>query len=157
VRKLLALTCAALVAGCGGGSGGSDDADTAAAPPGTTPTGVQTVTVPDTARLQETPDGDPQFTIQLETDDTTVQAGRPWEYTVRAADSDGQPASATAKMRVFADGELVDTLGWFPFDGELTRTHTWSRTLVDKEVYFQAEVEGSGGTQRRNVEITVGQ
>ena len=58
-------------------------------------------------------------------------------------------------MRVFVDDELVDTLGWFTFDGRLTNTHRWPKALRGKDVVLQAEVEGEGGTQRANWPVSV--
>ena len=60
-------------------------------------------------------------------------------------------------MRVFVDGELVDTIGFFGFTGTLSRTHRWPAVLKGKTgVVLQAEVEGDGGTQRANLPVTVG-
>jgi hypothetical protein len=159
MRRLLVVVL--LLAGCGGGGGGGGAADGGEAAGTTaatvaTPTDVQTVTVPDTARVDPTSDGDPTFTVELDPEDETATAGRPWRFTVRAVDSAGAPASATAKMRVFVGDELVDTLGWFPFEGTLTRTHTWPRALIGKDVVLQAEVEGPGGTQRENADVRIG-
>ena len=152
-RAVLVLVIVALAAGCGGG--GTENGETAAQPTvAPTPTEVQTLTVPDTARLEETPDGEPAFTVAL-TAPREAKAGAMWRFTVKAIDQSGQPASGTAKMRVFADGELVDTLGWFPFEGTLQETHRWPRSLVGKKVVLQAEVEGAGGTQRKNLPVSV--
>jgi len=149
---LLLLFLLALVVGCGGGNDQT-------APPGTTaPTtsGVLTVTQPkNTAKPGEEPIGDPTFTVTLSGESTTPTAGRPWRYTVRAKSKQGGTAAGTAKMRVFVDGELVDTLGWYPFEGELVRTHVWPRSLRGEPAEFQAEVEGNGGTQRAVLSVTV--
>lgn len=113
-------------------------------------TDVLTVTQPeDTAKPGEEPIGAPEFTVTLTGESTTPTAGRRWRYTVRATSKQGGgPAGGTAKMRVFVAGELVDTLGWFPFEGELVRTHVWPRSLRGESAELQAEVEGVGGTQR---------
>jgi hypothetical protein len=149
VRRCLLLV-ALLAAGCGGGGG-------SASPPATTqvtPTNVQTVTIPETADPDETPSGEPTFEATLAGQAPTALAGAAWNYTVTAT-KDGQPASATAKMRVFVDDELVDTLGWFPFEGRLVQTHRWPRSLRGEDVVLQAEVEGEGGTQRVNFPVEV--
>lgn len=144
MRRFALLILLAFAAGCGGGSNQT-------APPGTAPTStdVLTVTQPeDTAKPGEEPIGTPEFTVTLTGESTTPTAGRRWRYTVRAKSKQGGPAGGTAKMRVFVDGELVDTLGWFPFEGELARTHVWPRSLRGESAELQAEVEGNGGTQR---------
>jgi hypothetical protein len=151
VRRL-ALLLALLTAGCGGGSDGDAVAPTTTAAP--TPTGVVTVTVPDTADPAEEASGEPTFEVTLRGQSHEATAGAAWAYTVTARKG-AQPAGGTAKMRVFLDGELIDTLGWFPFDGRLTRTHRWQKALRGKEVVFQAEVEGEGGTQRANWPVSI--
>jgi hypothetical protein len=149
------LLVALLAAGCGGGGGddGGSASPTGGAEP--TPTEVQTVTIPETADPDEVPSGEPAFEATLTAQGESAQAGAAWRYTV-TAEKDGMPASATAKMRVFVGDELVDTLGWFPFEGTLTRTHTWPRALIGKDVVLQAEVEGPGGTQRENADVRIG-
>lgn len=152
-RSALALLLLVLAAGCGGG-------DDQTAQPGETTTAtspdVLTVTQPNnTAMAGEDPTGDPQFTVTLRGESTKPTAGRPWRYTVRATSKDGGPASGTAKMRVWVDGELVDTLGFFSFDGVLAKTHTWPRSLRGESPELQAEVEGEGGTQRAVVRVKV--
>jgi hypothetical protein len=153
VRRYTFLLLLALATGCGGGS---DET----APPGTaasTSTDVLTVTQPgNTAIAGEEPTGDPQFTVTLTGESTAPAAGRPWRYTVRARSKDGgSSASGTAKMRVWVDEELVDTLGFFAFDGQLVRTHVWPRSLRGEAAELQAEVEGDGGTQRAVLRVEV--
>ena len=151
VRSSLLLLLLAVAAGCGGGN---DQAS-----PGTTDpssTDVLTVTQPeDTARPGPDPTGDPSFTVTLTGESTTPTAGRPWRYTVRATSKEGGSASGTAKMRVWVDGELVDTLGFFLFDGQLVKTHVWPRSLRGESAELQAEVEGDGGTQRAVLPVSV--
>jgi hypothetical protein len=152
VRTCLVLVVL-LAAGCGGGGGGGDSATpTGDAQP--TPTDVQTVTIPETADPEQRPSGQPVFEATLTAQADSAQAGTAWRYTV-TAEKDGQPASATAKMRVFVEDELVDTLGWFPFEGRLEQTHRWPRSLRGEDVVLQAEVEGEGGTQRVNFPVEV--
>jgi hypothetical protein len=151
-RSALLLLLLAVAAGCGG----SDQT----APPGGTTTAtspdVLTVTQPNnTAMAGEDPTGDPQFTVTLSGASREATAGRPWRYTVRARAKDGGPASGTAKMRVWVDGELVDTLGFFTFEGTLVKTHTWPRSLRGETAELQAEVEGDGGTQRAVFRVSV--
>lgn len=152
-RGLLLL--AVLAAGCGGGGGGDEGGGTALPPATTqTPTEIQTVTVPETADPAAKPSGRPRFEARLTAQGHSAVAGTPWRYTV-VATKGGRPAGGTAKMRVFLGDELVDTLGWFPFEGTLTKTHQWPRSLRGKKVVLQAEVEGEGGTQRANWPVTI--
>jgi len=158
VRTVLLVLGALLLAGCGGGG---DDGDTAASPSiATTATGAPapTVTVapPEEPQADPTPTGDPTFTITLTAESHTPKAGRPWSYTVRARSMAGGIAGGTAKIRVFVNGEAVDTIGFFGFDGQLKRTHNWPPSLRgEKGVVLQAEVEGDGGTQRANWPVVV--
>jgi hypothetical protein len=152
VKRALLLGVALVAAGCG--SGDSDQAGTTGpTPPAAAP--VTVTTTADTAQADATPTGNPEFVIRLTAESGTATTGQPWRYTVRATLNSGGPAPGTAKMRVFVDGELVDTLGWFPFEGTLNKTHKWPTVLKGKDVVFQAEVEGAGGTQRANFPVTV--
>lgn len=154
-RAALALSLAFLAAasGCGGTDNGSGGA-TAVAPPTTAP--VTVTTQADTAQAQAEPTGKPEFRVELTGESPQATAGQPWRYTVRATTPSGAPANGTAKMRVFLQGELVDTLGFFVLkNGVLSRTHKWPAILKGKTVELQAEVEGAGGTQRTNYTVTV--
>jgi hypothetical protein len=92
----------------------------------------------------------------LTAESPTATVGRPWRYTVRAVAQSGGGAAGTAKMRVFVENELVDTIGFFAFENTLSRTYRWPSVLRGKEgVVLQAEVEGAGGTQRANLPVTV--
>jgi hypothetical protein len=145
-----ALLCALALAGCGGGGEG-----TTAASPATT--NVVSVTLPeDTANPEEKPTGAPEFTITLEGESDEPVAGTRWRYVVTARRADGGAAAGTAKMRVFVEGALADTIGYFGFSRRLARTFRWSAVLRGKKgVVLQAEVEGEGGTQRANFPVTV--
>lgn len=149
--RRLSLLLVLAAAGCGGGGNGDDAGTTAAL---TTPTDIVTVTVPDTADPQEKPSGTPTFEATLTAQSHDAAAGAAWSYTV-TAEKGGRPAAGTAKMRVFVGDELVDTLGWFTFEGRLTKIHRWPRSLRGKEVVLQAEVEGEGGTQRVNWPVSI--
>ena len=141
-----------LAAGCGGG----DDQTAQQGTTAPTSTDVLTITQPEnTERPGEVPTGDPQFTVTLSGESRTPTAGRPWRYTVRAQSKQGGSASGTAKMRIWVDGELVDTLGFFAFDGQLVKTHVWPRSLRGEPAELQAEVEGDGGTQRAVLQVRV--
>jgi hypothetical protein len=141
-------------AGCGGADEEQPPATLGSPAPTTAPL---TVTKPEeTAQASAQPTGNPTFEIQLEGESPTATVGRPWRYTVRATSASGGSAGGTAKMRVFVDGELVDTIGYFAFNDVLTRTHKWPSILKGKKgIVLQAEVEGDGGTQRENYPVTV--
>jgi hypothetical protein len=151
-RAALAITLALAAAGCGGADAGNGGT-TAATPPTTAP--ITVTTQADTARAEAKPTGRPKFRVQLTGESPQATAGQPWRYVVRATTPSGAPANGTAKMRVFLEGELVDTLGFFRFEGTLSRTHKWPAILKGKSVELQAEVEGAGGTQRVNYAVTV--
>jgi hypothetical protein len=155
VLRGLPLVAVALLAACGGGGEGKP-VTTGAAPPSTqTSTGIVTVTVPNTANAKPVPTGKPAFKIELTATAHTMRAGESFRFTVRAVDANGKPAAGTAKMRVFLGKDPVDTLGFFPFTGTLTRTYRFSKLLKGKDVILQAEVEGAGGTQRANWPVHV--
>jgi hypothetical protein len=155
VRPAIALLLgllATVLAACGGGdesgAAGTTAADTAP---------VVTVTTPkETAQRQPASTGEPTFRITLRGENHAAEAGEAWSYVVTSRDQAGAPAYGTAKMRVFVGPELVDTLGWFPFTGRLSRTYVWQEPLRGKrDVVLQAEVEGDGGTRRLNWPVVV--
>lgn len=150
-RSLLLLVLA--LAACGG----VDDEAATTGDSGSPTAPVVTVTQPkDTAQAAPEPTGKPTFAITISAENRKPVAGTSWRYTVTAAAKGGGSAGGTAKMRVFVEDELVDTLGFFAFDGRLTRTHVWPAVLRGKkEVVLQAEVEGAGGTQRANLPVIV--
>jgi hypothetical protein len=152
-RAALVLSLLLAAAGCGG----TDNSDTGATPVAPATTAPVTVTtVADTAQAEAKPSGKPTFQVQLMGESPQATAGKPWRYTVRATTPSGAPANGTAKMRVFLNGTLVDTLGFFVLrNGGLSRTHRWPSILKGKKVEVQAEVEGAGGTQRVNYPVTV--
>jgi hypothetical protein len=145
----------ALLAACGGGGEGEPVTTGAAPPPSDTSTGIQTITVPNTANAKPVPTGNPAFKIEITASAHTVRAGAPFRFIVNAVDADGKPAAGTAKMRVFLGSDPVDTIGFLPFTGTLTRTYRFSPLLKGKDVVLQAEVEGAGGTQRANWPVHV--
>jgi hypothetical protein len=157
VRRASILIVLLVLSGCGGGGGGdAENGNTAAQPASTgqTPTSVVTVKVPDTADPNAEPSGEPAFRAQLTATGHSVAAGSPFSFTVTATKG-GQPAAGTAKMRVFVGDELINTIGWFAFDGRLVKSYVWPRSLKGKTAILQAEVEGEGGTQRVNWPVDV--
>ena len=157
MRRASSLIVRLARAGCGGGGPPADDGGATVAQPGTTaqtPTSVVTVKVPDTADPNAEPSGAPAFKANLTATGHSVAAGSPFSFTVTASKG-GSPASATAKMRVFVGDELVNTIGWFAFDGKLEKSYVWPRSLKGKTAILQAEVQGEGGTQRVNWPVEV--
>ena len=158
VRRASILIVLLALAGCGGGGGGdAGNGGATVAQPGTTAqssTDVVTVKVPDTADPNAEASGAPAFKAALTATSHSVAAGSPFAFTVTATKR-GQPAACTAKMRVFVDDELVNTIGWFPFEGRLVKSYVWPRSLKGKTAILQAEVEGEGGTQRVNWPVRV--
>ena len=153
ILPLLALVLSGSAAACGAD-------EEAGAPPTTTAVtpapSVTVKTLEETSKPRPEPTGKPKFRITLTGENGAPTAGRPWRYTVRATTPAGRPASGVAKMRVFVGDELVDTIGFFQFDGTLSRTHRWPDVLRGREnVFLQAEVEGEGGTQRVNFVVDV--
>jgi hypothetical protein len=160
VRRASILIVLLALAGCGGGGadegGSAGDGGTTAAQPTTTgsSTGVLTVKVPNTADPNAEASGSPVFKAGLTATAHSVAAGSPFAFTVTATKG-GEPAPGTAKMRVFVDDELVNTIGWFAFEGRLVKSYVWPRSLKGKTAVLQAEVEGEGGTQRVNWPVEV--
>jgi hypothetical protein len=155
VRRASILIVLLVLAGCGGGDGG--DGGATVAQPGTgaqSSNDVVTVKVPDTADPNAEPSGNPAFKANLTATGHEVAAGSPFSFTVTARKG-GTPAAGTAKMRVFVDDELVDTIGWFSFDGKLVKSYVWPRSLRGKKAILQAEVAGEGGTQRVNWPVEI--
>lgn len=150
----LPLVAVALLAACGGSGEGKPVTTSATPAPTQTSTGVVTVTVPNTANPKPVASGKPTFDVTLTASSHAVRAGEPLRWTVRAV-SEGKPAGGTAKMRVFVGGEAVDTIGFIPFTGSLSRTYRFSPLLKGKDAILQAEVEGDGGTQRANWPVHV--
>ena len=103
----------------------------------------------------EDPTGDPQFTVTLSGESRSRPRGARGATPSARSRRTASAASGTAKMRVWVDGELVDTLGFFSFDGTLVKTHTWPRSLRGETAELQAEVEGDGGTQRAVFRVVV--
>ena len=141
-----------------GACAGGDEEDSSGQTGATPEAPAVTVTKPkETIQLRPAPTGKPTFTIELSGDGHAAQAGESWPFTVTAKDTAGKPTFGTAKMHVFVGTQHVDTLGWFPFEGKLSRTHTWPAALRGKkDVVLQAEVEGDGGTQRQNWPMSIG-
>ena len=91
--------------------------------------------------------GKPRFRATLLGDDPKPRAGVPWRFALRAFDGAGNPVGGTAILRVVANGRIVDTLGWFRFDGLLRQTYRWPSALRGSSALLQATVVGPGGTR----------
>jgi hypothetical protein len=144
-RRVLVVVaaCAALV-GCGGGSPGTE---------GQSPTPTATVgatVAPPSVTPPKTP-----FKATLTAGGHRPKAGRPWQFVVKARNLDGSPVSGTVKAQVLLGGAVVDTIGWFGFDGTLKHTITWSPDKRHQPLVFRAGVNANGGTKNLDYEITV--
>ena len=102
---------------------------------------------PNTAEPGEEPTGAP--TVHRHADaaraDGRPQGARGATPSVRRR-RPGSSRAAPAKMRVFVDDELVDTLGFFSFDGKLVKTHAWPRSLRGQD----RRAPGRGRGRRRH-------
>jgi hypothetical protein len=90
--------------------------------------------------------GRPSFRPEIDGASRSPAAGRPWSYVVRGADAAGRGIRGTAVVRVLVRGRVVDTVGWFSFNGALHRTYRWSPSLRGRQALLQASVVGPGGT-----------
>jgi hypothetical protein len=144
-RSVLLLGLTAVLAGCGAG-----DEDAA-----TPPTQTVVVTVSGSETTPANAPGKPTFDIKL-TAPATAEAGKPYRFVVTARSKSGNPVGGTAKMRVYEGGVLVNTIGWFTFEGRLTQTYVWPTSQRGKpDVVLEAEVEGPGGTQRASQPVAI--
>jgi hypothetical protein len=82
-------------------------------------------------------------------------AGTPWSYTVRAHDSAGRRVGGTAIVRVLAHGKVVDTVGWFSFNGVLRRTYRWPAALSGSYAVLRAKVVAPSGTRAAGYGVRV--
>ncbi len=97
----------------------------------------------------------PHFQATLRGDSHRPAAGEEWHFTVRAVDAAGRPVSGTAIVRVLVRGKVVDTVGWFGFDGTLRRTYRWSTTLKGSTAVLEAKVVGPGGARTVTYDVRV--
>jgi hypothetical protein len=91
--------------------------------------------------------GDPRFSATVSGQNRRPSVGTPWWWAVRARGAGGHAAGGTAIVRVVVAGKVVDTVGWFGFDGRLQRAYRWSLKLRGSPALFQAKIVGPGGTR----------
>jgi hypothetical protein len=89
--------------------------------------------------------GRPRFRISLMAASHAPSAGTRWSYVVRARDAQGRAVGGTAIVRVVVNGKVVDTVGWFSFNGTLRRSYRWSSELKGQAAVFLVKVIGPGG------------
>jgi hypothetical protein len=87
----------------------------------------------------------PSFRVTLKGQNHTPRAGVRWGYVVRATTRSGARFKGTAIMRVFVNGKVVDTIGWFGFKGVLRKSYRFNPVLRGKRAVLQAKVIGTGG------------
>jgi hypothetical protein len=91
--------------------------------------------------------GRPHFVVRLVPQNRAPRAGRRWRFAVYARDARDRPVGGTVVVRVAVAGHIVDTVGWFKFDGNLRRAYSWSKVLRGSLALFQARVIGPGGSR----------
>jgi hypothetical protein len=89
----------------------------------------------------------PHFNASVVGSTKTPFAGMRWRYRIRAVNSAGRPVKASALVRVFVAGRVLDTIGMFGFKGTLRGTYRWSTTLRGFRAVLQAKVTGPGGVR----------
>jgi hypothetical protein len=102
-----------------------------------------------------TREGRPTFGTFVRTKTHKPAARAPWRFTVRAFGKRGRPVGGTAVARVVRGGRVVDTIGWFGFNGSLSRTYRWPSWLRGSPAVFQVKVIGRGGTRTVGFAIRV--
>jgi hypothetical protein len=90
--------------------------------------------------------GDPRFSATVSGQNRRPKVGTPWWWAVRAR-AGGRAAGGTAIVRVVVAGHVVDTVGWFGFDGAVGHSYRWSPKLRGSPALFQAKIIGPGGTR----------
>jgi hypothetical protein len=97
----------------------------------------------------------PRFQASIRGENRAPLVGQSWGYVVRAADSSGRPVGGTAVVRVALRGRIVNTIGWFRFNGRLHRWYRWSPALVGTSAVLQAKVVALGGTRTVGYHVRV--
>jgi hypothetical protein len=97
----------------------------------------------------------PRFSVTVSGSNHSPRAGKLWRYVVRAVDPAGQPVGGTAIVQVLVRGRVVDTVGWFGFEGVLRRSYRFSTLLVGKSAVFRAKVIGPGGVRFAGFKVHV--
>jgi hypothetical protein len=91
--------------------------------------------------------GKPRFHATIVGSGHVARPGSSWYFIVRALDQNGNSVHGTAIVRVVADGQFVDTVGWIGFKKKIVRTYSWSPVLRGTLALMQARVIGPGGTR----------
>jgi hypothetical protein len=99
--------------------------------------------------------GDPRFSATLSGQNRRPSVGTPWWWAVRARGAGGRAAGGTAIVRVVVAGHVVDTIGWFGFNGSIGRSYRWSPKLRGVPALFQAKILGPGGTRTVSFAVRV--
>jgi hypothetical protein len=99
--------------------------------------------------------GDPHFSATLSGQNRRPRAGAPWWWALRARGAGGRAAGGTAIVRVVVAGHVVDTVGWFGFDGRIGRSYRWSPKLRGFPALLQAKILGPGGTRTVSYAVRV--
>lgn len=98
--------------------------------------------------------GKPRFRVTLSGGGHAARVGAPWRFVVRAHDAAGA-VGGTAVVRIVVGGHISDTLGWFAFDGRLTRSYRWTKRLRGRLALVQVRVVGPGGSRTAGYMVRV--
>lgn len=153
VRGTTPVACAfvLLAAACGGTS--SSTPPPAGGPPPVTTAPIVTTPVTTAAANPGSPKR--PFKATLVTDGHRPVVGKPWHFTVKASNTDGTPVAGTVKVKVLLSGKLIDTIGWFGFNGTLKHTVSWTSDKRGQPLVFRAEVDANGGAKYLDYPIRV--
>jgi hypothetical protein len=99
--------------------------------------------------------GAPRFAVRVVPQDHSPRAGRGWHFAVHARSGRNRPVGTSVVVRVASRGHIVDTVGWFGFDGDLRGTYSWPKALSGSFAVFQAKVVGPGGTRIVGIPVRV--
>jgi hypothetical protein len=84
--------------------------------------------------------GRPAVRVSISAAGHAPAAGRPWRFAVRAVTQGGRAVGGTAIVRVLVGDRVVDTVGWFGFNGTLHHSYRWPVALAGAPATLQVTV-----------------
>lgn len=152
---LVASGLAMVAAGCGGSGSSSSQPAPTALPAATTTLAATTATL--TLGGGGVPTGPPtrKYVASLTADGHTVGVGRPWTFTVRTHEKNGRPVAGTVVAQVLSGSNVIDTIGWFGYNGSLRKTFRFREAERGQELTFRATILANGGTRKLDYPVTV--
>ena len=99
--------------------------------------------------------GSPALHVSLTAATHHPQVNARWSYTVHATDPRGRKVDAVVSPRIVYNGKTVDTLGYYGFKGQLTRTYKWPASTRGKSLDFTVRVQGLGKVVFATYPVTV--